>query len=219
MGRRPCCDKAKVKRGIWSPEEDATLKDYLLKHGPVSNWIALPQKAGLQRCGKSCRLRWLNYLRPDIKRGAFTQEEEDIICNLYCTIGSRWSIIALNLPGRTDNDVKNYWNTKLKKKYIITPVLPPVDKSADGFQVAADVSMTNSTFQGPEFGIALDSSPSGIFSLSAGMKEIDEEYNSCEVVKGIWSRGEVCGSDADLFSIFQVDCKLPQRMGQVKVNN
>ncbi|KNA23070.1 hypothetical protein SOVF_028150 [Spinacia oleracea] len=116
MGRAPCCDKANVKRGPWSPEEDATLKNYLHKNGTGGNWISLPQRAGLKRCGKSCRLRWLNYLRPDIKHGAFTEEEDNTIISLFYKMGSRWSVIAANLPGRTDNDVKNHWNTKLKKK-------------------------------------------------------------------------------------------------------
>ncbi|CAA0839698.1 Transcription factor RAX3 [Striga hermonthica] len=119
MGRAPCCDKAKVKRGPWSPEEDAKLKSHIEKHGTGGNWIALPHKIGLKRCGKSCRLRWLNYLRPNIKHGGFTQDEDDLICSLYISIGSRWSIIAAQLPGRTDNDIKNYWNTKLKKKLLI----------------------------------------------------------------------------------------------------
>nr|GEY09907.1 transcription factor RAX3-like [Tanacetum cinerariifolium] len=118
MGRAPCCDKANVKRGPWSPEEDAKLKSYIEEHGTGGNWIALPHKIGLKRCGKSCRLRWLNYLRPNIKHGSFSEEEDHIICTLYLSIGSRWSIIAAQLPGRTDNDIKNYWNTRLKKKLM-----------------------------------------------------------------------------------------------------
>ncbi|KAL2932541.1 Transcription factor MYB36 [Bienertia sinuspersici] len=118
MGRAPCCDKANVKKGPWSPEEDTKLKAYIEKYGTGGNWIALPQKIGLKRCGKSCRLRWLNYLRPNIKHGGFTEEEDNTILSLYISIGSRWSIIAAQLPGRTDNDIKNYWNTRLKKKLL-----------------------------------------------------------------------------------------------------
>ncbi|XP_047046734.1 transcription factor MYB36-like [Lolium rigidum] len=118
MGRAPCCDKASVKKGPWAAEEDAVLRAYIAAHGTGENWIALPRKIGLNRCGKSCRLRWLNYLRPNIRHGGFTDDEDRLICSLYASIGSRWSTIAAQLPGRTDNDVKNYWNTKLKRRLL-----------------------------------------------------------------------------------------------------
>ncbi|KAF5202525.1 Myb transcription factor, partial [Thalictrum thalictroides] len=84
-------------------------------HG-TRNWRLIPKNAGLQRCGKSCRLRWTNYLRPDLKHGEFQESEEQTIVKLHSIVGNRWSLIAAQLPGRTDNDVKNHWNTKLKKK-------------------------------------------------------------------------------------------------------
>ncbi|WOL20198.1 hypothetical protein Cni_G29001 [Canna indica] len=115
MGRTPCCTLGDLKRGAWTSEEDRILKAYIKTHGE-GRWRSLPKKAGLKRCGKSCRLRWLNYLRPDIKRGNITVEEEDLIIRLHKLIGNRWSLIAGRLPGRTDNEIKNYWNTCLRKK-------------------------------------------------------------------------------------------------------
>nr|QQY00481.1 transcription factor MYB4 [Amana edulis] len=115
MVRAPCCEKMGLKRGPWTPEEDEILVAYIQSYGH-GNWRALPKQAGLLRCGKSCRLRWTNYLRPDIKRGNFTREEEDMIINLHEMLGNRWSAIAARLPGRTDNEIKNVWNTHLKKR-------------------------------------------------------------------------------------------------------
>nr|QIG55725.1 MYB transcription factor [Paeonia suffruticosa] len=115
MGRNPCCDKKEVNRGAWSFQEDEILANYIKIHGP-GKWGNLPKKAGLNRCGKSCRLRWLNYLRPDIKRGDISMDEEDLIIRLHNLLGNRWALIAGRLPGRTDNEIKNYWNTILMKK-------------------------------------------------------------------------------------------------------
>ncbi|XP_028753619.1 myb-related protein 306 [Neltuma alba] len=115
MGRPPCCDKVGIKKGPWTPEEDIILVSYIQEHGP-GNWRSVPTNTGLMRCSKSCRLRWTNYLRPGIKRGNFTDHEEKMIIHLQALLGNRWAAIASYLPQRTDNDIKNYWNTHLKKK-------------------------------------------------------------------------------------------------------
>ncbi|KAM5566145.1 transcription factor MYB8-like [Rosa sericea] len=115
MGRRPCCSKEGVNKGPWTAEEDKMLADHIKAHGE-QKWSSIPKQTGLNRCGKSCRLRWLNYLRPNIKRGNITQEEEDLIIRLHKLLGNRWSLIAGRIPGRTDNEIKNYWNGHLCKK-------------------------------------------------------------------------------------------------------
>ncbi|RLM73639.1 transcription factor MYB39 [Panicum miliaceum] len=126
MGRSPCCcHDAGVKKGPWTEEEDRTLVEHIQRHGGhVGSWRNLPKAAGLNRCGKSCRLRWTNYLRPDIKRGNFTDDEERLIIALHAELGNKWSTIATHLNGRTDNEIKNYWNTHIRKKLLRMGVDP-----------------------------------------------------------------------------------------------
>ncbi|XP_077237747.1 transcription factor MYB16-like [Tasmannia lanceolata] len=131
MARTPCCHKIGLKKGPWTSEEDRILIDFISKNGHGS-WRVLPQKAGLLRCGKSCRLRWTNYLRPDIKRGQFSFEEEAAIISLHSALGNKWSAIAARLPGRTDNEIKNHWNTHLKKRLLGLGIDPVTHKPIRG---------------------------------------------------------------------------------------
>jgi myb proto-oncogene protein len=115
MVRTPGRDQSGLKKGTWTQEEDMKLIAYVTQYG-CWNWRQLPKYAGLARCGKSCRLRWMNYLRPNIKRGNYTKEEEETIIILHEKMGNKWSAIAAHLPGRTDNDLKNHWHTTLKRR-------------------------------------------------------------------------------------------------------
>ncbi|RVX16929.1 Transcription factor TT2 [Vitis vinifera] len=131
MGRSPSFADVGLIRGAWSMQEDEVLINYIRVHGE-GNWKSLAQKSGLKRCGKSCRLRWLNYLRPGIKRGSFSPDEEELIIKLHRLLGNRWALIAGRLPGRTDNEIKNYWNTTLCKRLRGDQKIEkkPVDNSA-----------------------------------------------------------------------------------------
>ncbi|XWS75657.1 hypothetical protein CRYUN_Cryun01aG0109900 [Craigia yunnanensis] len=103
------------RKGPWAPEEDKLLTEYVNFHGE-GRWSSVARSAGLNRSGKSCRLRWVNYLRPGLKRGHITPQEEGIIIELHALWGNKWSTIARYLPGRTDNEIKNYWRTHFTKK-------------------------------------------------------------------------------------------------------
>ncbi|KAK8718217.1 hypothetical protein V6N13_045460 [Hibiscus sabdariffa] len=137
MGRHSCCYKQKLRKGLWSPEEDEKLLRHITKYGHGC-WSSIPKQAGLQRCGKSCRLRWINYLRPDLKRGTFSQEEENLIIELHAVLGNRWSQIAAQLPGRTDNEIKNLWNSCLKKKLRQRGIDPVTHKPLSETENGAD---------------------------------------------------------------------------------
>ncbi|KAI9100073.1 hypothetical protein K1719_024291 [Acacia pycnantha] len=141
--RKPCCDKEGTNKGAWSKQEDQKLIDYIQTHGEGC-WRSLPKAAGLHRCGKSCRLRWINYLKPDIKLGNFAQDEEDLIIKLHALLGNRWSLIAGRLPGRTDNEIKNYWNSHIRRKLMKMGIDPENHKLIHlhrPFSAAAATSM------------------------------------------------------------------------------
>ncbi|XP_024640738.2 LOW QUALITY PROTEIN: transcription factor MYB114 [Medicago truncatula] len=106
-----------LRKGAWTYEEDKLLKACIQKYGE-GKWHLVSQRAGLNRCRKSCRLRWVNYLCPNIKRESFAEDEVDMILRLHKLLGNRWSLIAARLPGRTANDVKNFWHTHLRKKVV-----------------------------------------------------------------------------------------------------
>ncbi|CAA3003663.1 transcription factor MYB114-like [Olea europaea subsp. europaea] len=107
--------KKEINRGAWTVEEDRKLAEAVEIHGP-KQWKTIATTTDLNRCDKSCRLRWMNYLRPNIKRGSMSDQEEDLILRLHKLLGNRWSLIAGRLPGRTDNEIKNYWKSHLSKK-------------------------------------------------------------------------------------------------------
>ncbi|XP_040864051.1 transcription factor MYB27 isoform X1 [Glycine max] len=104
-----------LRKGTWLQEEDEQLTSFVARLGE-RRWDSLAKVAGLKRSGKSCRLRWMNYLRPNLKHGHFSVEEEQLIVQLQQELGNKWAKIARKLPGRTDNEIKNYWKTHLRKR-------------------------------------------------------------------------------------------------------
>ncbi|CAN1184575.1 Transcription factor MYB83 [Linum perenne] len=138
---------SKFRRGLWSAAEDEKLKKYMSSTvgRRLGCWSEIARKAGLQRCGKSCRLRWMNYLRPDLKRGPFSPYEQCLILHLHSLLGNRWSQIAARLPGRTDNEIKNFWNSTLKKRMKMMTLTSTNYNEGSSSSVAGTSSITTCT--------------------------------------------------------------------------
>ncbi|GAB2287660.1 hypothetical protein Dimus_022029 [Dionaea muscipula] len=175
MGRKPCCDKVGLKKGPWTAEEDKRLINFILTNGQCC-WRALPKLAGLMRCGKSCRLRWTNYLRPDLKRGLLSEYEERMVIDLHAKLGNRWSKIASHLPGRTDNEIKNHWNTHIKKKLKKMGIDPQTHKPiSSGINQQQQVQKQYQQEKEKQVeGLEYTSTPSTITELSKEEEEKNE---------------------------------------------
>ncbi|XP_062186012.1 probable transcription factor MYB58 [Phragmites australis] len=140
-GRRDAAGGEVVRKGPWMAEEDEVLLEHVRTHGP-RDWSFIQSKGLLPRTGKSCRLRWVNKLRPNLKSGCkFSAEEERVVLELQGQFGNKWARIATHLPGRTDNDVKNFWSTRQKRlARLLRAPLP--GRSSKSSSAKAPVSAT-----------------------------------------------------------------------------
>ncbi|KAK1697870.1 hypothetical protein QYE76_014567 [Lolium multiflorum] len=192
MGRSPCCEKEHTNKGAWTKEEDQRLIAYIRANGEGC-WRSLPKSAGLLRCGKSCRLRWMNYLRPDLKRGNFTGDEDELIIRLHALLGNKWSLIAGQLPGRTDNEIKNYWNTHIKRKLLSRGMDPHTHRP-----ITADGANAPSYRPAPPQHIAVPTrAPATMFTLTMKTQPAPVE-SSDEGSSGATSTGEPRCPDLNL---------------------
>lgn len=192
MVRAPRYDGKGMKKGAWSKEEDDKLRAYILRYGHW-NWTQLPRFAGLSRSGKSCRLRWMNYLRPDIKHGNYTKEEEDTIIKTRQQHGNKWSLIAAKLPGRTDNEIKNYWHTHLKKK---------IDKKRDSADQEHEETSQSDQAERQEINLAASTSSSDHHAVGSAVNSLFEDISA----RDFWTQPFVSDSENDYYSLAGDSC-------------
>ncbi|KAK2386359.1 myb domain protein [Trifolium repens] len=139
-------EEGSLKKGTWTTEEDEILVEHVKKYG-LGNWNAVRKYSGLARCGKSCRLRWANHLRPELKKGEFTDEEKKKVLELHFSMGNKWARMAALMPGRTDNEIKNYWNTRAKRLRRVGLPLYPEEISKNPLKGKQENADTNEASQ------------------------------------------------------------------------
>uniref|UniRef100_A0ACD6A4I4 Uncharacterized protein n=1 Tax=Avena sativa TaxID=4498 RepID=A0ACD6A4I4_AVESA len=198
-------EEAGLRRGPWTVDEDLTLINYIADNGE-GRWNALARAAGLKRTGKSCRLRWLNYLRPDVKRGNFTADEQLLILDLHSRWGNRWSKIAQHLPGRTDNEIKNYWRTRVQKhaKQLNCDVGSATFKDAMRYLWMPRLVERIHAAATTATGAAIDMSYAAAPGLTAANTCLDNSSPASAVTSsrstssGSFTSSELCGEEKDL---------------------
>ncbi|XP_009410020.2 myb-related protein MYBAS1 [Musa acuminata AAA Group] len=189
----PAMEATQARKGPWTEQEDLQLVWFVRLFGE-RRWDILAKVSGLNRTGKSCRLRWVNYLHPGLKRGRLTPQEERLVLDLHAKWGNRWSRIARRLPGRTDNEIKNYWRTHMRRK-------------AQERNRSACPSPSSSSVDGPQLGIE---KPGGA-SVAGGNSLISGLGVNDEVAKGytmdqIWNEIAASESASGLSFEEEQDC-------------
>ncbi|KAH6810970.1 myb domain protein 48 [Perilla frutescens var. frutescens] len=195
-----------MRKGPWTEEEDVQLVFYVKLFGD-RRWDFIAKVSGLKRTGKSCRLRWVNYLHPGLKRGKMTPHEERLVLDLHTKWGNRWSRIARKIPGRTDNEIKNYWRTHMrkeaqeKKKGNIN-INNPVDhesssSSSSSISSSSSSSSSSTATAGRSF---YDTGGNGMGSAPAAADQVDKVYSMDEIWKDIELSEASCGSNFNSYS-------------------
>ncbi|KAA8540825.1 hypothetical protein F0562_024788 [Nyssa sinensis] len=192
------------KKELWTVEEDRVLMEYIRVHGK-GRWNRVAKTTGLKRSGKSCRLRWINYLNPNVKLGEFSEEEDDLIIRLHNLLGNRWSLIAGRMPGRTDNQVKNHWNTHLSKKLGI--------KKAK-IEVRASSPQTNSVDEGTSSSAPMDTNSKP--DADNGGADYDQKADGCQSTVGLFEAEEPLINEDNVssfwFSNYDLNLNTPSLM-------